>query len=95
MFKLLKTKTCKNSGKVIAKPKELVRISKAVFKIGIYLLLIILPIIVDVLLIYKSGIIGIIAAIWGFLSGFIILANAVAGTILLIIGLLIARCVED
>jgi len=69
-------------------------VAGTVLKIMMCLLLILLPIVVDIFLIYRSGIIGIIAAMWGFLSGFIILANAVAGAILLIIGLLIARLLK-
>lgn len=66
-----------------------------VLKALIYFLLVILPVIADVLVIWKSGSVGIIAATLGFASGLAIIFFPTLGAILIFISVLATAFLGD
>ena len=67
----------------------------AISKISIYAASVVVPLIVDVLIIYAAGKTGIVSAILGFFSGFLILPYPSVGAVLMIAGMLFAKFAES
>ena len=67
----------------------------AVYKALIYFLLVVVPLILDVIVIWQFGAIGIIAAVLGFSAGLTLVFIPLLGAILIIIGMIATAFLGD